>query len=786
MGVNSNLEVLPASLLDATQRWSDAIEVDTERGTIIYCYVEPTRDFETVEAHVTKMLQDAAKSKKVNSLPVLIILLVDDGQLSKVLAELAVIEEGFNEQDKLKYGNLIGAHREKALNIIRTQIDNMIKKRYYITSFDEPIQVQRLGQVCSLIFEKMYTKPLPFPFDGFSTARGNAADTCLQLTTDLFRGALDYQAVMAKPTKDKNRAVRVLKESWQIFGRDGTVSRKPSNNIVKAIINEWEDQLKTGSNRLNMAEAARKICFPLYGANIASAGLLLGVFLVSRIEELTIMRDGQSIDITKLLNDGIFRGKYLDLVKLDHIDLIKSGAESSEWKEILDEWEQATYYEDRLDCYHRALNLKERIAIPHALSYKFDHLKNLADNALTKIEEKNKKVEDALGKIENGYEKSDAGLISWGGSDLKTLQEKMQKDSSWMPEEVSELDKEIEYARQATIQTFPNWLPSKVPRFDTPTEIGNYQHYMLRVVGNNIKNLGLNNEFDLLQQHVSKAIEKANTIAEARQLIRDVDSYITAHNDVGRLLRMAEIRGQLDVAKELTNKLVGMARRINLPEMNIARAKLSEHAEKLHARDKLIKEKADQIWNSTISQNLLDQLLLNVNELEHIFEGCESDIEDFRIMRRALQMYQDCYHQLFVETLNNNEFERLAEKLRKKAIEEFDEEPPPWDPEETIDDIVNEAKESRIVRGNEWMNAIDISVKRLEKMDVREANLLREKAINSPVYLNDNQRASLKQHTKQIDSYLTKLEVEWLVEKYSHLDNKAKDDFLKRIGIIKK
>ncbi|HOG69414.1 MAG TPA: hypothetical protein PK366_08545, partial [Fibrobacteraceae bacterium] len=175
LGVNSNLEILPASLLDATQRWYDAVEVDKERGTIIYCYVEPTRDFETVEAEIIKILQDAAKSIKVSSLPVLIVLLVDDGQLSKVLAELAVIEEGFNEQDKLKYGNLIGAHREKAFNIIRTQIDNMIKKRHYITSYDEPIQAQRLGQFCNMIFEKMYTKPLPFPFDGFSTARGNAA-----------------------------------------------------------------------------------------------------------------------------------------------------------------------------------------------------------------------------------------------------------------------------------------------------------------------------------------------------------------------------------------------------------------------------------------------------------------------------------------------------------------------------------------------------------------------------------------------------------------------------------
>jgi len=51
------------------------------------------------------------------------------------------------------------------------------------------------------LFANIYKTPLSFPFDGFSTARGNAAESCQELTGELLLGKLDYDAVIGKPIK---------------------------------------------------------------------------------------------------------------------------------------------------------------------------------------------------------------------------------------------------------------------------------------------------------------------------------------------------------------------------------------------------------------------------------------------------------------------------------------------------------------------------------------------------------------------------------------------------------
>ena len=57
----------------------------------------------------------------------------EDGSLGSAMAELAVLEESLTEEDRLRFGNLIPAHIEKQRQLVRSQIDGMIKHRNYVT-----------------------------------------------------------------------------------------------------------------------------------------------------------------------------------------------------------------------------------------------------------------------------------------------------------------------------------------------------------------------------------------------------------------------------------------------------------------------------------------------------------------------------------------------------------------------------------------------------------------------------------------------------------------------------
>jgi len=215
-GVTSNLEMLETNLKFSVNLWLAADSTDEPRGSVIYCYIDQNHDLITVTNEVKNQLRNLADVYKVSALPIIVILLHDEeGKLGQLLAEYSILEEHISPEDSVKFGNLIGAHKEKTYKLIQNQIEGMIKKRHYITSYKQELESNLLKRLGTELFNHIYSSVLPFPFDGFSTSRGNAANTCLQLTNELFQGILDYDKILAKPQKDKNRALTVLENHWQ-------------------------------------------------------------------------------------------------------------------------------------------------------------------------------------------------------------------------------------------------------------------------------------------------------------------------------------------------------------------------------------------------------------------------------------------------------------------------------------------------------------------------------------------------------------------------------------------
>lgn len=264
--VTTNLDLLLLQLRMAADRWSVAIGVDESRGTVIYCYVEPSRNPEVVASDVATALRASAQKSEVKAMPIIVVLLCDEnGTLGQTMAELAILSESISEIDRVRFGNLIPAHVEKNRQTITANIAGMIKRRLFITGIKDQVQAQRLSRLGTELFEKIYERPVKFPFDGFSTSKGNAADSCQDLTSELLIGKLDYDAVMSKPIRTKNRAITVLKDSWGIFSTDGSIRTRPTDPIVKSLAERWDDLLAGSEGRLPMDKAIRQVCLPPLG-----------------------------------------------------------------------------------------------------------------------------------------------------------------------------------------------------------------------------------------------------------------------------------------------------------------------------------------------------------------------------------------------------------------------------------------------------------------------------------------------------------------------------------------
>ncbi len=782
-GVTSNLEMLEANLKLSTDRLVVAVSTDEPRGSIIYCYIDRNHDLITVTSEVKKQLRDLADEYKVSALPVIVILLYDEeGKLGQLLAEFSVLKEHISPEDIVKFGNLIGAHKEKTYKLIQNQIEGMIKKRHYITFYKQELESNLLKRLGTELFNHIYSSILPFPFDGFSTSKGNAANTCSQLTNELFQGILDYDKILAKPAKDKNRALTVLKNHWGIFTKEGSISRRPKDPIVRAISEKWDDQLQSDKNHFYIGKAIKEICRPPYGANIASAGLLLGVYIAPRINNLVAQLNGQQVAISQMLQDGIFKGKFLDINLLQNVELIKPGKDSFEWGILLDEWENEKSYYGKIECAKRAEEVKRRIPIPHLIIYRYEHLNKQSIEAKQALEKMDEDINNALMRIEQGDTKDEVNELSRGASDLLKLKKQMISEvPAWTDHQIDELTPHIEKSKQAIIQIFSHWLSQQSPRGDHPDKIGYFKHWLLDLVGGNLRKLGLIAQYEELENRTSELVKRAETTAQAKQLVREIQSYfIQNKEDAFRIVRVAKIRSLLKIGNEYKSQIEELSSQIKLDILNEILTQLFEFLNNLKKIEKVIIDRASALWDTQIhSEKELENLHLEVSTLIKIFEGCEMDLEDLYAMEKALQMFQRFCSQLKDGQLTWNQFHKLSEKLVKEIKVNFEEEELPWSIDEILPCFIKNITQQRSEMSSSWINNIKTECSLISTMITTDANRLYTKANNPPPYITEHDMKDLSKMIIQIEEHLNKLAVEWLLEKFRELPISSKEEFLK-------
>ena len=780
-GVTSELEHLPTHLKLACDRWKKAFAVDEPRGTVVYCYVEQSRDPESVGNDVAKLVRKTLREENVAAVPVLVVLLCDqEGKLGQALAEYYVLEEGITDDDRARFGNLIGAQKKKTEQLIRAEIERMIKERHYVPGLSGEIESSRISRVGSEIFDRIYKKPLPFPFDGFSTARGNAADSCHHLTSYLLQGRLDYDAILSETIKIQNRAVNVLKKKWDVFKKDGSITTRPKNPVALAIVQKWEEVLQSNDKRLLVDSMVCEACLPPYGANIASAGLLLGVFIAARIDDLVVTQEGQQYALSQWVQNGLFKGKFLDFGRLQGVELVLLGEASSEWDNLLDEWEQAETYFDKIRCHERANDLNERIPVPPTQEFRFRHFAEQGIQAKKTLETLENRENEALAKMEKGYDRFDVALLSWGARDLKDLQDQMRAESAlWTIHQFEELDAPISKARQTIISIFPEWLKRQSPKKDTLDAVGEFKNRMLQKVGGNLAKLGLDSQLDELEDRTNILLKKIDTIAEAHQLIRDVRSLLANRADGSRLVRVAEIRDLREIGKGYSSKLQGMTKRVEMTELQEVRKELAEFLGELKEVESDAMKRASHLWKSNLrSEEDLDDLRTEIENLLSVFEGCERDLDDLRVMRRALENYRRDYRQLNDARLGWLELERLAERLCQESQTTIEEDEIPWPVVETLRNFVEEISARRQRDSVKWIEAMKVEASGVSTMSAVEANRLHAKAESPPPFLTDAHMYELARITERIETRLASLALNWLIEKFKELPGPVKREFL--------
>ncbi|MCX7020203.1 MAG: hypothetical protein NTY46_14695 [Candidatus Sumerlaeota bacterium] len=781
----SNSDMLSTHLKLARDSWMPGAGLDQARGTIIYCYVGPSKDPEEVTVTAAKALRNMCREIGVVGLPIIVLFITDeDNQIGNVLAELAVITESLSAEEESRFRSLVPAHKEKLLLSLTNCIEDRIKQQVMVAGRRERPEGKRLTHIATRVFDSIYSSPLPFPFDGFATIRGNAAETCWAFTRELVSGTLDHDSYSAKPPKEKNRADAVLNRSWRVISKSGSINRLPGEPAARAITIEWDKMLQGKvTERLTVSRALQLAMRPPHGANIASAGLLLGVFLSTRRENVAVVRGGEQIDLSHWLQSNIWRGKYLDLDKLETDEIVAIGEACSEWETLLGDWEQAESYIDRIEFGKRATELRKRVAVPPALRYRVDHLQEQAVAAIVECKRVDDEEDRCLKKIQKGCHFHDVGTLSWGAVELLKIRKIMELEPGrWQANQICSNDHVLAEAKSAITRDFPRWVSNQAPNNARPDTVGEFKNVMRHVCGN-FEKLGFTDLARELDERVMSVIRNVENATEAKQLVMDVSRFIDRNSDAFGLLRLRRLRDLKTQADTYSTKLVGMARRVDTSEVTEARAALMKFREQLVTAEKQATTGARLLMKMRIkTEQDLESTWRKLEEIERIFEGCDRDLEDFAVMRDTLQAMREAARQLDEDNMSWEEFERKADMTGKRLAEDFAEKESPWDIAELFDQLVQARRAALEERSIKWIDDIEQNWARSEAAPVDELNRLYSRLVNPPAWLSPKTDKQLRVYRDEVEKKLRQLEVEWLVERFQQLPDAEKKDFLSRIG----
>ncbi len=783
----TNVEKLAEDVDRALQSWMNSYAVDQYRGQALLCYVGPESNLGEVLEVARKTVAHALNRLKYighQEVPLAVVLVHDDdGSLGKDLAEYYLLEQESDQETFSRFSAFIPDHKSDRLKRIRRAIEQFVhttRPPQCVAGCSAGVSGNGAKEIFESIFSRVYPELVPFPFDGFHTARGNAAKDCMQFIRELFLGNLNQTAISAYAPQQRNRAVTVLDKTWKIFLPDGTVSRRPGNPRISKLIDHLDRLLQT-SGRLNVGEAIRILCGPPSGCNLASAGLVLGVFFSPRRDEIRLYHRGQIRSPEEWLGLAV-QGNYFNLNELDETDFELVRVEESDfWKDFLANWELEATYEGKWALYEKAVVLAETQPVPPGLRDRWELRRRDAEEAKKHLDRYEKTLVEQRGYAHKAYERGHSGNLARCACTLLDLLERMREnDRGWTQEQMEVVRDELASFKVGALQHFEAWL-NQQDEID-PMKYSEFQYKMTKAA-ESFERLGLLKEAQRVREQHDKVKAELDNRQRLRTICEEVETFLAGVR-IGASSKVLELQNILKRISQLELKIKeAFQLRISVMKLNETWERAQKLKKSCEAQLKAHKERAEAIWQQQL--NSIDdvrQTEQEVRALITLYDGLEADLADFRIMHRVLTLVEENYEHMNSLAISASELEQRYERAIqnvKGVLKEDDE--IPWSIEETFTKLKEKIEKKRREKAQEWMKQNVPTLDRITTMRAEEIKHFRRQLNTPPPYLAhqdlDKVRLTLEACSKRLDD----LEVEGLVARFEELSLEAQREFLRRV-----
>ena len=792
----TNLFLLSNDLVAEYKEWSSAFLPNEKRGIILYCYISMKTNSENASKAISDIVNEVCKTLHISHFPFpFIILPIHDteGGVARLIAEYIVLTGNLDKNDLAKLRHFIEGHKlylqEELPRLFNNLKTESAKKLIGHPLIQKEIDSKNLRRVSISLFDCIYNKIFSFNFDGFNTIKGNAAKDARELTIQLLTGQVSHDWVETKTSQFRNRFNNLLVSgptNWDILDLQGHIRLYPNYEPVKILIKELETEIET-NKEIDISKIIYKWLAPPYGMNIASAGLLLGVFLAPRMDSINILYNGDLINKSNWAQ-RIFKKNFIDLseLKKSKFKFIEE-QDTNQWKKILEEWESVQNNRTKVEIEKNAYELETKIGQPpEALYYKW-----------TLQIEKNMNVHDEINALVNklneleesyayGLNKDNAEIIIHAANACYNKMNELEKSipAKWDECEIIPFAEFQKRSNDGINEIFDIWLNnlyvgnvSQVEKFEKDKrklcrylqniELFDLAHKLEIKIGLLTVNLNKQKKMSLIIDEAQK-FQNTNYITDStpmQNLSKIKSSALAIINDL-------KIKSSLDTSnkaplqkiKEIQKGFVEKAEK----QKKIQEEKLSTYYEK------------EKFTNSEKLEFALDEL----KHLKKIFIGRASDLEDIGNMIHQVELLLDAAKYI----LNNRNSFSLEDiglnlnVLSKEYEQKIDSESEViWDFKKTITPIFEETKAHICSVSRKWLENYKIDVSLIDDYSVGECKEKLRFFNNSPKYLTDDDYSIIQDWMALLQKQLRKNKLEAALNLYDELSEEQQQEFINRI-----
>src|SRR5680860_1507727 len=623
---------LSSSVATAFRDWRYASEVNEPKGRAIYMYLAADEDLEMVQSGIRKIfVSELKKYENASAAPIWVILIQDtEGRLGEGLQRWWALERGLTEQEKDRYRRFVAAEGNQVATVAQEEaLKGLTARIHEIAGFPESPD-GRLSTVGRKVFERIYSKVIPFPFDGFATltgAGGQAKKDCLEISRAFITGEVDGEWVQSRPVRLRNRATHVLAQSWQVFDQEGNLAANPANANVAAMLNTMDDWHQTDPSR-TLEQTRKRLIDAPYGCNLASSALLIGLFMARKRPRRRLIFDGAPCHTVAWIQEA-FKTNELNSKVLSQTTVGFIAEDTHQrWQNLLEDWRNASRHKLRLEYLKQAKLLEQDGAVSEEFLYQYEKLRDEAAKSREAIASFNKRMDDSQRELERAL-KNSTSITALAICDRLLKLDDIVTNGEWEQEQEAEVEGLLGVIKQWVTQEGVRWIERSFCR--SPQQVGEYRQMMEKAIAT-LTALDLAKLAEAAEKQKTYSISTVEERFRFQIILTEAEQFLaiceTSTNRPISALNAVRVRSE-----QLSAALEKARERLSDPEIDEVIAQLRIKADATTGMISTHRRSLEQLYESSIdSLDSAKELYSRVSRLMELFhdQRDSGDIEDAR------------------------------------------------------------------------------------------------------------------------------------------------------------